>query len=394
MKRRTLLILVLAIAAAVVVAVACGPAGFTSSSVISSVRILATRADNDKSYAKPGDLVTLEALTVDGRLNRTPPAVLYWIPFVCTDPADDLYYACFAPLLGGDAGTGGGQPPPTFDAGSGGADAGGGDAGDEDADLDGGVAQAEDAVAPAPSQTPSPTISPAQIAALFSNLDGGTDITQYLPTGPFTFQVPADAITNHPPVAGAAPYGLIIVFNIACAGRVVALPVNAAAGPQQIPIGCYDTAGNALGPDQYVIGFTRVYVSETKTDENPVINGFLFNNVETLTADAGGGNPSPINVTMPLCSGSNCNGVPLDMDVPPSSWSLSDQKSIWVDYYSYNGNIGDDARLLYDQNAGQVSDSKDQVTFSDDGGTAATIWAVVHDSNDGVTWLQVNVAPP
>ena len=99
-------------------------------------------------------------------------------------------------------------------------------------------------------------------------------------------------------------------------------------------------------------------------------------------------------MTMPLCSGSNCNGVPLDMDVPPSSWSLSDQKSIWVDYYSYNGNLGDDARLLYDQNAGQVSDSKDQVTFSDDGGTAATIWAVVHDSNDGVTWLQVNVAPP
>ncbi len=41
-----------------------------------------------------------------------------------------------------------------------------------------------------------------------------------------------------------------------------------------------------------------------------------------------------------------------------------------------------------------MTDTADQVTFSDDGGVPATIWAVVHDSNDGVTWLQVNVAPP
>jgi hypothetical protein len=247
----------------------------------------------------------------------------------------------------------------------------------------------EDAGAVDGGATLSPVISAGALAGLFT---AGADITPYLPTGPFTFQVPADAITSHPVVQGTPAYGLIIIFNIACAGRVKTLPIDPAAGPQQIPIGCFDSSGNALGSDQYVIGFTRVYVSLTKTNTNPVITGFVFNNQEEFTADAGGGIPSPINVTMPACSGSSCNGVPIDMDVPLSSWAPA-PKAIWVDYYSQGGNLGDDARLLYDQTAGRVFNTVNPVTFSEDAGTGATIWAVVHDSNDGVTWAQVNVAP-
>ncbi len=153
-------------------------------------------------------------------------------------------------------------------------------------------------------------------------------------------------------VPGApAPYGLIIVFNIACAGQVWTKAIDPTAGPQQVPIGCFDDQGNALGPDQYVIGFTRVYVYETKTNANPVIDGFFFNGGEKPVGDAGGGIPSPISVQMPACSGDNCNGVPIDMDVPQSSWAPN-PKMIWVDYYA-TGNLGASARLLYDQVAGR-----------------------------------------
>jgi hypothetical protein len=241
-------------------------------------------------------------------------------------------------------------------------------------------------------------ITPAQLAQIFA---AGTDITPYLPTGPFTFKVPLDAISSHTPPAGGNPaYGIVIVFNIACAGRVKTLPVNAAAGPQQVPLGCFDSAGNALGPDQYVIGFTRVYVSTTKTNANPVIGGFVFNGSEVGAGEADGGNPSPLAVRMPKCP-NGCGGVPIDMDVPASSWTNGatedggpQTKSIWVDYYSVGGSLGDEARLLYDQNEGVVNDSVNPVTFSDDAGAPATLYAVVHDSNDGVTWLQVNVSPP
>ncbi len=338
--------------------VACGPSGFESETVIDSVRVLATRVDGDKSYAQPGDTVTLETLTVDGRRTETPPAVTYWIPFVCEDPVDDLYYACFAPLLGGDAGAPGGAV----------------DAGAED----GGAS--------------SPVLSAGALAAL---LTPGTDLTPLLPTGSFTFTVPQDAIALHPPVNGTPPYGLIIIFNIACAGKVKTVGVNPTAGPQQVPLGCFDDAGNALGADQYVIGYSRVFVSQSKVNPNPRIAGFLFNGTEIDAGPNGSdgtGNPAPITLPpMKACHGS-CDAVPLDMDVPASSWSAQQQKSIWVDYYAKGGNVGSEARLLYDVSAGRVTDTGHEVMYTPpDNPGPATIWAVVHDSDDGVTWLQLNV---
>jgi hypothetical protein len=353
------------VAGAVAFAVACGPSGFQSSTVVDSVRILATRADNDKSYALPGDVVTVETLTVDGRATQTPPAVTYWIPFVCENPFDDLYYGCFASLFGADGGAG------DASLGTEGGDAGVGDA-------DGGTAPL------------SPTIPPDDLAKLFKP---GVDLTPLLPTGSYTFKVPTDIIAGHAPVAGTTPYGLVILFNIACAGRVMTTAIDPAGGPEQVPIGCFDDNGNALDPDQYVIGYSRVYVSTdpAKVNANPRINGFLLNDVEISTQGADGGIPSPITLPAMKACHQTCAAVALDIDVPASSWSPG-KKSIWVDYYARGGNLGDEARLLYDVNAGRTSDTGHEVMYQPpDNPGLATIWAVVHDSNDGVTWLQLNV---
>jgi hypothetical protein len=353
------------VGSAIALVSACGPSGFQSATVIDSVRILATRVDHDEAYARPGDTVTLETLTVDGRTNKTPPAVTYWLPFLCVNPVDDLYYACFASLIGGDdAGADGGTI--TF--------AGGGDAGADDAGADG-------------SATPTPTIPASALAGL---LKPGTDLTPFLPTGPFTFQVPADIVASHPVQQGIDPYGLVIVFNIACAGHVEVAPTNAANGPQQIPIGCYDDAGTLLDPDQYVIGFTRVYASTTKSDTNPVITGFHFNDAGIPIPDAGGANPAPIAVSMPACDASSCTAANIDIDVPASSWVTG--KSIWVEYFARGGSLSDEGRLLYDPNAGLTPDPKNPLTYSPPTAPGpATIWAVVHDSNDGVTWVEIDV---
>jgi len=347
---RRLELLGLALAGALAVAVvggvagsACAPAGFDSATKIESVRILASRVDDDKSYARPGDTVTLEALTVDGRANPTPPAALYWIPYLCENPLDDLYYACFAPQATADAGLG---------SGDGGAGAG--------------------------------------IPGLGAILQPGRDLTPFLPTGPYTLTVPGDIIANHPPVNGATPYGLVIVFNIACAGQVRWAGLANGGGPQQVPLLCTDANGTPLGPDDYVIGFTRVYVYDTQTNVNPEVDGILLGGLETKTQVQGTALPPQVNVTLPACRG-GCSGVALDMDVPASSWAPK-HKSLWVDYYALGGSVDSEARLLYDVNAGKVSDTKNPAHYfpPDQPGTA-TLWAVVHDANDGATWLQVNV---
>ena len=62
----------------------------------------------------------------------------------------------------------------------------------------------------------------AQVEYRFKCRTPGVDLTPFLPHGP-TYEVtlPADIITSHPKVEGAAaPYGLVIVFNIACAGHI------------------------------------------------------------------------------------------------------------------------------------------------------------------------------
>ena len=54
MKTRTVLLVLASIAAAVALVLACGPGGFTPEQQIASVRVLASRAENDAIYAQPG----------------------------------------------------------------------------------------------------------------------------------------------------------------------------------------------------------------------------------------------------------------------------------------------------------------------------------------------------
>jgi hypothetical protein len=213
-----------------------------------------------------------------------------------------------------------------------------------------------------------------------------------LQSGPYTLTVSKDIIDRHPaPRPGNPPYGLIVVFNIACAGDVYYQNVDPAAGPEQIPLACKDpVTKQPLTPNDYVIGYTRIYVSNSKTDLNPRIAGFSFDGTEH---DAGGGSglPDPLDLTLKACDGGACPAVKLDMDVTPSSWSPDAKKMIWVDYYAKGGTVSADAKLLYDISAGRLSDTGHEVLFQPPASGPATLWAVVHDSNDGVTWLQVNV---
>ncbi len=159
----------------------CG-GGFDPASLVQSVRVLGLRAD--KSYAAPGDTVNLEILAVDRRKSPSAEMHVYWLPIVCTNPANDAYYACFtsaAKLTGpnGETGTGG-------------------------------------------------------VAT------GGGDVTGLLPKGStFSYKIPTDAVTSHPAVAGSnGAYGISIVFYMACAGRVrFASRDESNANPQQVPWG-------------------------------------------------------------------------------------------------------------------------------------------------------------
>jgi hypothetical protein len=332
-----------AIASAIALSSAsCGVQDFDPISKLDSVRILASRAD--KPYAKPGETVNLEVLAVDARAKRPKPMEIYWIPFVCQNPLNDAYFACFTQAL--------------RDGGADGAASG-----------DGG-------------------------ANPIARLQPGVDLTPFLPKGPtYSFTMPQDIIETHPVVEGAkAPYGLAIVFNIACAGRVKLDSIDPSRGPQQIPIGCFDDDDNRLGPNDYVLGFTRVYAYDERRNQNPSIAGLSLDGVKIDPAQG---------FVMDTCKTQlrrDCPKLKIETlvnedqqevdpeDIDPDGVARREQ--IYVSYYATTGQLSDSARLLYDPKRGKISNNYVEYQPANEVGDGA-FFAVVKDNRGGASWIQV-----
>ncbi len=329
--------LVAALAGAVLAVCACGAGGFDPISKVDSVRLFAARAD--KPYARPGDTVNLEVLAFDGRPVQTPAMQHYFIPFTCVNPQNDAYYACFLPSSA--------------------------DAGAPDAAAAGGAGR------------------------VLELLQDGQDITPLLVRGTrHSFKVPEDAVISRTDTDER--YGLTIVFTVACAGRVVFRRPSLQTR-QQVPLACVDADGIQVSAKDYVLGIMRVYVYDTKKNENPGILGLVFDGKPV--------DPS-VGIQIDRCSltkRSDCPQPRLDTEVPADSWEIqtgvtsSDGKEqreqIWVDYYTTLGEI-EPVRLLYDVTSGRVSESGAKFTASAESGHGV-LFAVVHDNRGGVAWTRV-----
>jgi hypothetical protein len=230
-------------------------------------------------------------------------------------------------------------------------------------------------------------------------LEPGVDLTSVLAQGTsFSFKMPVDVITAHPRSGSGSPYGMVVVFAMACAGHVQFVGVDEDTLPPAPPLGCFDDGGAELGPDDSVFAYAQVYsFADGRTNANPVIDGLTF----------GGGPVDPTQgITVGPCPGPRaCPSNALDTVVPSSSQELDPadlspsgvplHEEIWVDYYLTAGTVGGPA-LLYDATAGKVATSAVQLTAPTVAVTGPQfLWAVVHDNRGGVKWLQVplNVQP-
>jgi hypothetical protein len=322
----------------------CGPSDFSPETLINTVRVMGSKAS--EPYASPGDNVDLEVLAYDGRPEKAEPMKIYWLPFTCENPASDAYYGCFTSIFSGGAFSGdGGTVTSNGDAGAG---------------LGG-----------------------------LTALQPGVDLSNFLPTGPrYSLTVPPDAITSHPVVAGStAPYGLVIVFNMACAGHVQLLARDSS-NPQAVPIGCFDENGNQLTPDDYVFGYTRVYAYAADggvSNANPVLTDVrvgaqTIDTQQGFTVDAG-------------------TTIDVDTDVPLSDWELVPDtqsngaplhETVYAEYFVTLGKIDDQVRILYDSVQGKVSPTNTKFE-APDSPQDGFMWIIIHDNRDGATWVQIPV---
>jgi hypothetical protein len=219
-----------------------------------------------------------------------------------------------------------------------------------------------------------------------------TDVGSALVAGAsFSFQMPTDVIASHTTVGGD-PYGLAVIFTIACAGHVEYVPPPFGGSPDAVPFGCFDAAGALLGADDFVLAYSLIYSFVDRTNSNPVL--------ESVTVNGAVVDPT-VGIALDHCTKANiddCPTTPLDVVVPASSQELdpSDldangdvlKEEIYVDYYLTAGKVASDTVVLFDPRAGRLSGTGNALSAPQTAGDYR-LWAVVHDDRGGASWQEL-----
>ncbi len=213
------------------------------------------------------------------------------------------------------------------------------------------------------------------------------DLTPQLVSGAtLSVQIPPTALAPDQTV------GTANVFHMACAGYVQYVGLEDS--PAGIPFGCFDKSGNQLGSDDFVFAYARIFLFRDRINKSPIVEEVLL---DGSPADPNEGfSLERCNVTGEV----ECPETSLDVRVGPASQevdtSASDlggqklKEQIWVDYYVTAGAVGNDLRLLYDANAGALTDTA--TTFqAPKFPFEATLFAVVHDNRGGIDWRVIPI---
>lgn len=228
-RRLCLASLALAAMASPALASGCG-SNFDPVSKVNALRVLGVTVD--KPYAAPGDTVHFSMVDNDGWVDPAVPDAgprSLSITWVggCFDPVGDEYYGCYESLA---------------------------------------------------------KVAQDPLAAASSGLVGQGST--------FQLTLPADIVSRRPaPTNGTPYYGIAYVFFAVCAGTLGPVPSSGTGAAGSFPLGCFDGAGNALGAESFVPGYTQVFVfDDGRTNQNPVVNGMTLVTVGSgIGADGGSG---------------------------------------------------------------------------------------------------------
>jgi hypothetical protein len=323
--------------------------GFESIDRVTGLRVLGVTAD--KPYAAPGDAVTFKMSYADG-LPRAADAgaralQILWIGG-CFDPPGDEYYGCFA-----------------------------------------------------------------QIGALFAslqNLEPGQlpppEVLENLALGDtYTLKLPGDIISRRPKPALGPHYGIAYVFFAACAGTIKPIPPESTGKAGSFPFACFDAAGERLGADSFVPGYTQVYsFADGRTNDNPVVTALTLDDKPILE-----GKPDPVKIERckvndeerdlpPSCTRAEpysvCTSYKLGVNVPADVGELDPESKsetgktlrevIWVDYFTDRGSFDNGVALVSSAEEGVAKDRTTRWLPSKEPGPA-NLWAVVRDARGGAT---------
>lgn len=239
-----------------------------------------------------------------------------------------------------------------------------------------------------------------------------------------TFEVtlPSDIISSRQSQVepGQTPYGLDIVFFAVCAGRIeLAMDAASAEGSAGLPVRCLDDGGNALGSDDFIVGYTSIYSFKGVSNTNPAFtvdeNGaseFLVAG-KPVAADCVGAachlaadidvdcEAEPERCIEPCADDgdSGCPEISVKPAIDPSVAERDDVSSdlfgaetseqMWINYYVDHGGVSE-VRLLNDATTGWNDEYRGKLRAPKDPGLLK-LWAVSHDNRGGMDFARVTL---
>jgi len=244
---------------------------------------------------------------------------------------------------------------------------------------------------------PEPCLNPPDdayygcFAGLSEQFRPGTDIGPELSAGTrFSFQMPQDVIVPHP--RSDTPYGLAVLFTIACAGQVRYLPPQPGGSPDAVPFACFGDAGEQLGTDAFVFAYSLVYSFSDRENHNPELTQLTFGGV---AVDPAAG------ITVSHCAKSkesDCSATKLDVVVPDSSQEPDPsnrdaagailKEQLTVQYLATAGAIQNDITVVFDPRQGRLANTGDEYRAPRAAGEYR-LWAVLRDNRGGTSSLEV-----
>jgi hypothetical protein len=223
----------------------------------------------------------------------------------------------------------------------------------------------------------------------------GVDLTPSLVEGSeISISIPPDALASSFARPGQQErFATAYVFMVACAGHVERVPRRSGLGENALPLGCFDAGGRQLGPEDFVLGYTRIFVFETRRNAIPALDGVVLQG-------------QPVDLAKGIVTGrcvkdenDECKAVKLDVlfndaaaEVDPDNIDENGKvgrETLYVDWFTTAGKFRTDRKILFDGNRGRTP--KTEIDFLPPEGpiTGGKIWAILHDNRGGTTWAEV-----
>ena len=228
----------------------------------------------------------------------------------------------------------------------------------------------------------------------------------------FDVDIPLDSLRTSSNAENARPSGSAFVFYAVCAGELVVADLEEGIDdPGELVPKCVDDEGEQVSAEDFVVGYSQIFIYEGLRNQNPIITGLVQGETEVeidcideacdepfATPELTGCQDGVL--CLEACEDDGdaflCTSTPIEVIFDPKSVEKDEvaadfgsdlEESIWVSYFVDQGSLSPELKLINDAAEGLFDHYSTNLYPPKEPGPVR-VWAVVRDNRGGTAWLR------